>query len=351
MTGTTQKAVVLHEIGAPLRLESGRPILNPGPRQVLVRVTVAGLNPHDQKSRDVGLFAHLLSLPAVLSNDVVGVVTEVGESVSGRVFEIGDRIVGQANWVKGSPHGGLQEFALLDIEHACRVPNNISDDEAATLPTNFLAPLIALFVPEKLGFRPPWQVGGSGGYDQATLLVIGGGSACGKFTTQLARLAGIGRIVVVGGDESELKAYGATEVLSRFGEPEAVQDRIRASVGNDLRYVIDTVNVPEDQHVGINALSLTEGGKLVRLRRTGQVRAALVREGAKYELVDIFGSSFEYPEVCKPFWERLPGYLRDGEIRPTTFSTIDGLDPDKINKVLDGYRDGVKVVKPNVHVS
>jgi NADPH:quinone reductase len=351
MTPRTQTAILLHAIGAPLRLSSGRPIPTPSPRQVLVKVRVAGLNPHDQKSRDLGLFAHLLSLPAVLSNDVVGVVTELGEAVSESEFEIGDRIVGQANWVKGSQHGGLQEHALLDVEHACRIPEDISDDEAATLPTNILAPLIALFVPEKLGFRPPWMLGESEGYGKDTLLVIGGGSACGKFTTQLARLAGIGRIVVLGGNEAELKAYGATEVLGRFGEAGEVQDRIRGSVGEDLRYVIDTVNAPEDQHIGINALSLANGGKFVRLRRTGQLQTGLIRAGAKYELVDIFGSSFEYPEVCKPFWEHLPGYLRSGDIRPTTFRTIDGLDPGKINEALDDYRDGRKAVKPNVHVS
>ncbi|KPI35921.1 Enoyl LovC [Cyphellophora attinorum] len=346
MPPSNQKALVLHEIGTPLRLETNRPVPSPDQDQVLVKVHVAGLNPHDQKSRDLGLFVQNL-LPAVLSNDVVGVVVEAGSSVSD--FKLGDRIVGQANWVKESPQSGLQEYAVLDAEHASHIPDSVSNDEAATLPTNTLAPVVALFEPSKLGFVAPWAA--EGDYNRDTILVIGGASACGKFATQFTKLAGIGRIVVLGGDEAELKGFGATKVLSRFGEAEEVRARIQAAVGDDLRFVLDCVNAPEQQHIGINALSLTSGGKLARLRRTGTIQTELVREGAKYELVDIFGSSFEYPDLCKPFWKALPEYLVARKIRPLASRVIDGLDSEAVNKALDDYRDGRKVLKANVHVS
>ncbi len=49
-------------------------------------------------------------------------------------------------------------------------------------------------------------------------LLLGGGSSCGKFAIQIAKLAGIGKIVSVGGSEQELKVFGATDVIDRHGD-------------------------------------------------------------------------------------------------------------------------------------
>jgi NADPH:quinone reductase len=50
-----------------------------------------------------------------------------------------------------------------------------------------------------------------------TLSVVGGGSSCGEFAVQVARLMGLGRIVVVAGkgNDKELRGYGATDVIDR----------------------------------------------------------------------------------------------------------------------------------------
>ena len=49
----TQKALLVTEIGKPVILTTDRPIPRPGPNQVQLKVSVAGLNPHDQRGRDV----------------------------------------------------------------------------------------------------------------------------------------------------------------------------------------------------------------------------------------------------------------------------------------------------------
>lgn len=81
-------------------------------------------------------------------------------------------------------------------------------------------------------------------YANTSLLVMGGGSNCGKFGVQLATIAGIGKIVVVGGNETELKSYGATHVLDRHGGHDVVLERIRAVVDDDLIYVTTLINPP-----------------------------------------------------------------------------------------------------------
>ena len=343
----SQIALVVSEVGKPLT-KTERPIPTPGENQVQVRVTVAGLNPHDEKARDTGLFI-AKSLPAVLGNDVVGVITALGSGVTSR--RIGDHVVGHAGFVPGSLQNGLQQYAVFDVPFTAVLPKRISDDEGATLPTNIIAPLVALFQEEAgLGIPAPWtKEAESFDYKGQTLLVVGGGSNCGRFAVQLAKLAGIGKIVVVGSkrSEKEIKAYGATQVVYR--DSEDVLGQIREIVGDDLVYAFDAVNPPEGQLLALNALSNHKKGKMARLLPTGPIDESKV-EGKKagFELKNVLGLSHMRPELCTPFWERVPEYLESGKIIPLSFQVIEGLDAEKVNQELDKHRDGQ--VSQQIHV-
>lgn len=349
MAPQTQKALLVTEIGKPLILVTNQPIPQPKPSQVQIRVTVAGANPHDHKARDYGLFI-AESLPAILTNDIVGRIIAFGPNVTR--FSIGDRVVGQADLAPGSTQNGLQEYAILDTDHTAKIPDGFTDDDAATFPVNLVTSLIALFDASVFGLPAPWTAAASSfDYRGITLLIIGGGSNCGKFATQLAALAKIGRIVVVGGDEDELRSYGATDIIDRHGSAKEVGARIRKIVGDDLLYAYDTINPPAAQTLGINALSNSKKGKFARLLPTGPIDDSQVqpkKEG--YELLNVFGSSHAKREVSKPFWERLPQLLLDGEIKPTKYEAVDGWSADQVNEVLDRYRDGKKVEKPQFHL-
>lgn len=345
-------ALIVTDVGKPLTLTTTREIHAPGPSQVQIRVTVAGLNPHDQKCRDRG-FLIASQLPAVLANDVVGRVTKVADGVTR--YAVGDRIVTQAGFEPGNFQNGLQQYALVDVELSAPIPTSISDDEAATLPTNILAPLVALFHEDNLAFPSPWMAA-TPEFDYAgqTLLVVGGGSNCGKLGVQLAALVGIGRIVVVGGDNDLLTSYGATHVVSRHGGEEKVLASIRDIVADDLIYAYDAINEPAEQHMAVNALSNTKRGALARLISSGVPSQDKIQPKAQgYELKNVYGSSHLYQELAKAFWAHLPAYLEDGKIKPlTNFEVFDpGLDADKVNHVLDRYRDGKTVIKPHFHIS
>jgi len=134
ITAPTQTALLVTAIGSPVTSVSNWPIPQPGPKQVQIRVTVGGLNPHDQKARDIGLFIRD-DLPAILGNDVVGVVIALGEGASR--FKTGDRVFGQASMKMESK--ALQVYAVLDEEFAAEVPEGVGEDKAATLPTNIVA--------------------------------------------------------------------------------------------------------------------------------------------------------------------------------------------------------------------
>lgn len=68
-------------------------------------------------------------LPAVLSKDVVGVVSQIGDGVT--AFHVGDRVMSLGSGaVADSSQSGLQEYALADIVNCAKIPDNISDNEA-----------------------------------------------------------------------------------------------------------------------------------------------------------------------------------------------------------------------------
>lgn len=259
-------ALVVTKVGVPLSIDQ-RPIPHPKENHVIVQVKVVGLNPHDQTARDRGIFI-ADSLPTVLGNDVVGIVTELGPSVVNH--KIGDRIVGHSAPEAGSLQTGVQEYVVLDVPLTTEIPPEISDDEAATLPTNVIAPPVGLFSEASgLVFPAPW-IEAAKTFDSGaqTVFIIGGGSACREFSVQLVQLAGISKIIVVGSERSkaELVRYGATQVIMR--DCKNAQAQVQDSVENDLIYAIDCVSAGDNQLLVLDALSTDTRGRMARLVET-----------------------------------------------------------------------------------
>lgn len=175
-----QAALIVSEIGGRVTATSDWPVPQPGDNQVQIRVTVAALNPHDQKSRDGGLFIKDL-LPAILGNDVTGVVTSIGPGAT--KFKVGNRIVSQSHLI-GNNEKALQQYAVIDEDFASKIPNGFSEHDVATLPTNGVAAAISLFDPSGLDIPAPWKKSDFD-YARMTLLIMGGGSNCRRSTCQV----------------------------------------------------------------------------------------------------------------------------------------------------------------------
>ena len=345
----TQKALLLKEARTPLVLVDNHPIPHPDDHQIQIKVTVAGLNGHDQKIRDLGIFLSRTGVPAVLANDVVGTVVKVGNAVTS--FQAGDRVVSQADFAVGTLQNGLQEYAILDEQFTATVPSTIPDDDAATLPTNLVASLVALF--HDLPIPAPWSPEAETfDYQKSTLLIIGGGSFAGRYATQLAKLAGIGRIVVVGGSQEVLEGYGATHVLDRHGTQDAVLESIRAIVGDDLIYAYDAVNMPAGQLLALNALSGHKKGYFTRLLPLPIDHAKVLNKAAGFEVGNVLGISSERPELCREFWRRVPEYLEKKLLMPMQggYQVTSGLAADRVNDILDSFQDGGRVKHAHVHL-
>jgi NADPH:quinone reductase-like Zn-dependent oxidoreductase len=87
MTPSTQKALLLKEKFGNLAVETIS-VPKPGPKDVLVKVQAAALNPVDWKIQKYGIFVE--SFPAILGTDISGDIEEIGEEVHD--FKKGDRV-------------------------------------------------------------------------------------------------------------------------------------------------------------------------------------------------------------------------------------------------------------------
>lgn len=199
---------------------------------------------------------------------------------------------------------------------------------------------MALF--EVLGLPAPWDEDKP---RPVNILIIGGGSNCGKFAVQLAKLTGIPNIVVVGGDAALLHKLGATHVIGRHSTEDDLVNKIREATESNLSYALDAVNPPEGLSLALRALSDDKPGKLARLLPVGTVQ-----DTRGHELLDVLGLFLYRNPLCVSLWERLTDYVETRAIRPTSFSVLEGLRADTVNAALDAYRDGVSKEKPQIRL-
>ncbi|WP_107483450.1 NADP-dependent oxidoreductase [Streptomyces humi] len=171
-----------------------RPDPLPGRGEVLVRVTVAGVNPLDHLLRS-GLVDGLdggRPFPRVLGMEAAGTVLARGEDVDG--LEVGDAVFGFA--LTGG--GTYAETTVLSAPNTARIPAGLSATVAATLP---VAGTTAVDVLDQLGLPAG-----------ATLLVNGVGGGVGLAVARLA----VGRELRVIGTGSTAKREHAEAIGVRF---------------------------------------------------------------------------------------------------------------------------------------
>ncbi|KAF2237729.1 hypothetical protein EV356DRAFT_509577 [Viridothelium virens] len=270
--------------------------------------------------------------------------------------------MGQSYFLGGklTDTAGLQEYSILDADHSAHIPSQLNYDDAGTLPVNTIASFVALFHPDQLGIIPPYpELGQTPDYTGQSLLIIGGGSQTGKFGIQFAHMAKFSRIITVASarNTDRLKAIGATHVIDRHTSDAEIEKQVRDIVGDDLIYAYDPVGEPKDVGtfqgpsctLALACLSTTKKGKLATLI-PGAVdeKVASTKKGG-YQRTFASGMSHKHPDLMIPFWKHLPGWLEKGLITPSDYEVVEGLDAEKVNKFLDGYRDGKPVAKASIH--
>jgi NADPH:quinone reductase-like Zn-dependent oxidoreductase len=108
-----------------------RPVPEPLPTEIRVRVQAAGVNPVDWKTRaGKGMAAVLGPPPFVLGWDVCGVVDALGVGVTR--FRVGDAVYGMPWFPRQA--GGYAEYVTAPSRHFARKPETIDHVHAGALP-------------------------------------------------------------------------------------------------------------------------------------------------------------------------------------------------------------------------
>jgi NADPH2:quinone reductase len=259
------KAVVYSQAGGPevLRLVE-RPVPEPGPGQLRVRVGVSGVNPTDWKARR-GRGGRPLPFPEIVPNqDGAGTVDAVGDGVD--AARVGERVwLREAAWQRRD--GTAQEYVVVPERLAVRLAPGVSLDVGASLGIPALTAHRCLTASE-LGPRRL----DPGALTALTILVAGGAGAVGHAAVQLARWAGARVIATVSNEEKArlAQAAGADHVVD-YRRPDAV-DRVRGLAPDGVAVVVEVApaaNAALDAAVlaanGTVAVYAAEGGSELEL--------------------------------------------------------------------------------------
>ncbi len=199
---TTMKCVTASEFGKvddvlSMENEWPQPKLEPGSKDVIVRVLACSLSPACTRMLDgsVDKFLHPSSFPYIPGMDICGIVEEVGDG--GSEFKVGDRIVSSNGTM---PVGGLAEYAIVkESSYAAIVPKSIDATEAAAIPCSYITAMQAVKSSNiKDGYR---------------VLVLGGSGGVGTALVQLVRNAGASFIATTSTDAKLMKSLDADTVI------------------------------------------------------------------------------------------------------------------------------------------
>lgn len=237
------KAAYITATGGPDVIQCGAlPDPVPGPREVLVRVRAAAINPIDTYIR-AGSVAMPLPVPFVVGCDLAGEVVSVGGDVTG--FRPGMRVWGSNQGVLGR-QGTCAELAAVDERWLYPTPENVSDRDAAAAALVSITAHLGLV--DNAALRPG-----------ETIFVNGASGGVGSAVVQIARQLG-GRVIgsASAGKAARVRELGAEAVVD-YTRPDLV-DEIRRAVPNGVHVYWETQREPDfDRAVAV----LAEGGRMV----------------------------------------------------------------------------------------
>lgn len=304
------KAFVVTHYG-PDGLEAADvPAPSVGPRDVLVDIRAASINPLDKMVRN-GEFKQLLKYkpPFVLGHDLAGVVTEVGSEVRG--FAVGDEVYSRPRDLR---IGAFAESIAIDAADVAHKPATLSFEEAAAVPLVALAAWQALV--DLAEVRPGQKVlvhAGAGGLGSTVIQVakhLGAHAATTAHTRDAEKVRALGADEVIDFTTTDFVDVlsGYDVVLDSLG-PDSLQKSLRVLRPGGL--AISVVGPPDPSFAAQLGQPLL---KPVMALMSRKVRRAARRLGVRY--------SFFFMKASGAQLATLAGLYDDGTLRPVLDRTF-----------------------------
>ncbi len=227
--------------GPEVLLPVTRPVPQPGPGEVLIRVAAAGVNRPDILQRR-GLYPMPPGAPSIMGLELAGTVVAVGADVLR--WQVGAQVCAL---VAG---GAYAEYAVASEGLCLPVPDGLTLIEAAGLPETYFTVWTNLF---DRGFADRGE----------TVLVHGGTSGIGTTAIQLAKAFELSIIVTCGSDEkcAAARDLGA-DVAINYKAQDFVAAVQAATDGRGVDIVLDMVG---GDYLPRNIACLAENGRHVSI--------------------------------------------------------------------------------------
>jgi putative PIG3 family NAD(P)H quinone oxidoreductase len=237
--------------GPEVLVPARRPVPEPGPDEVLIKVAAAGVNRPDVMQR-LGLYPPPPGAPSVPGLEVAGTIVDTGPGAAREMC--GSSVCALV------PGGGYAEYAVAHADICLPVPAGFSIVEAAALPETVFTVWTNLF-----------RRGGAKAGD--TVLVHGGTSGIGTTAILLGKAFGLTVIVTAGSPDKCARALdaGAAHAIDYKAE-DFVAAVKRLTEGRGVAVVLDMVG---GDYVPRNLDCLAEEGRHVSIA---------VQRGAKAEV-------------------------------------------------------------------
>ncbi|KAJ7293848.1 chaperonin 10-like protein [Mycena rebaudengoi] len=333
-TAQQQQALIVPAPRADFVLGS-REVPTPKNGEVLVKIMSAALNPINYKSRENDVL--IAEYPAVLGNDIAGVVEQVGEGVQG--FRKGDRVFALALG------GGFQQYVAISAAVLIHIPEKTSFDEVATIPVTFSTACVGLFAPAPigLGLNPTfsWDKPQQG----ASVLVLGGSTSTGQYVIQLLKFLGFTRIVVYASPThvEYLRKLGGTEFIDRNTVPIEALAASPALAGDKRVTVAYDASFSGTASINAAYDCVADGGKVC----TVNPFAPLNREGRGVAFVRGYGATPEHSTFGRLVIKNLPELFEKGAITANRVEVLPGgisAIVAGLERLKQGAANGVKLV-------
>jgi len=267
---TTMKAVVLHEADA-MRVEA-RPVPEPGPGEVLLKVDCASICGTDVKVLHRALEGQPAG-PFVMGHEYAGTVAALGAGVD--EFRVGDRVAVEVhkgcgrceNCIKGwytsclnygdlskghrakglTCDGGFAEYAVNHINTLYTLPDNLTFEQACLVTT---------------AASPLWAIDLMGGYLAGETVLVQGPGPIGLIALQLCKALGAERVILTGTRDERLAVgarLGADHVINVKRENLAARVRELTS-GKGADSVLECAGGPTSMQEALE--SVKRGGRI-----------------------------------------------------------------------------------------
>ena len=309
-------AVAISKPGGPeVLIPEQRPVPQPGPDEILIRVQAAGVNRPDVAQRS-GSYPPPPGASDLPGLEVAGVVAAAGRNA--KRHKVGDKVM---SLVAG---GGYAQYCIAQDAQAMGVPPSLTMQEAGAIPETLMTVWHNVF--ERGALKPG-----------ETLLVHGGSSGIGTMAIMLAKALGSKVIVTVGAkDKADACLKLGADHAINYKTEDFVEATKKFTAGAGANVILDMVG---GDYIDRNYEAAAIDGRIVQIAFLSNAPKATVNFiKLMVKRLTHTGSTLrprsnaDKAAMVAAIEARVMPLLREGKIKPMMDSTF------PLEKAADAHR-------------